>query len=233
MSGRYNTWKYRKSGRAQDAIRRRRQAAPAVARYNPRLSLTSYKFGIRRHVCGAEPQSFLLSGTLGTGYALSFKFNDIPNFSATYANIYDQVRLDMVDVTIVPSWNVQQALPSANAWHSRPEIFAAVDKSVATIPSAVGTILQYANHQMSAGGLKIKLRPEMQAIQSDTVTTDPTYQVKNKDGWVNTDLPQNLDILHNGVRIWVDYDFSSSGVPNPPPSYRIFMKYYFSGKCQN
>lgn len=229
----YSNWKYRRTGRAADAIRRRRQAAGSVVRYNPRLSLTSYKFGIHKHVCGATPQEFALTPTLGVGYAISFSFNQIPNFSSTYSNIYDQVRIDMAEVTIVPSWNTMQPLPGANALPSRPQLFGAVDKSVATVPGALGTILQYANHKMSSGTMRFKLRPEMQAIQSDTVTGDPTYQVKNADGWVNTDIANNMDILHNGIRLWCDYDFSTITAPNPPLTYRVFIKIYFSGKCQN
>lgn len=233
MPATYNTWKYRKTSRAADAIRRRRAAAPAVARYNPRLSLTTYKYGQHKHVCGTEPQVFSLTGIVGTGFAISFKFNDIPNFSGTYAHIYDQIRLDMVEVTIVPSWNTQQANPGANAWESRPQLFGAVDKTICTIPANIGTILQYSNHKMSTGRMFFKLRPEINVVQEDNIGQDTTVQIKNQDGWMSTDVPNNFDALHNGIRLWCDYDWTVGGVPSPAPQFRIFMQYYFSGKCQN
>lgn len=236
MPGRYNTWRYSRTRRARDAIRRRRATAPAVPRYNPRLSLLSYSTGIRRHCVGAELTSATLATAHGAGFALTFAFNQIPGFSATYNALYDQLRLDMVEVTLVPSWNSLAIAPAAAAAvPNRPVIFAAIDKTNATAPSGLGTILQYGNHKMSTGIMKLRLRPQILAVQEDTtLSDDPQIVINNRDGWLPTDNPNTASVNYSGVRVWVDYDWTAMNTPpDPYPQIKAICKYYFSGKCQN
>lgn len=229
---------YRYYRRLQKAQRVSSQRAivpypPRTPRFNPRLSIAQYTYGQHKHVIGVDPEQFgdlSLSATNGTGEGYNFTFDMIPNWANTYANIYDQVRMDMVEITFIPSWDIVQPAPGANTI-PRVILFGAVDKTSSDAPSGVGTITQYANHKYSKGTLTFRFRPQLSVVQDDTVTADPRVMVKNRDGWLSTDIANHDTVPHNGVRVWADYHWT--GQLDVYPKYRIVAKIYFTGKYQN
>jgi len=130
------------------------------------------------------------STTLPTFYGLSFNVNSLDNF-ASYAAVFDQYKIDMIEVLINP--DVTEVTTGSQAVGS---YLSAVDYDDATVPTTLAQLGGYASCQTSSGTVSHfhRWRPQFAvAAYSGTFTS---YSAST--GWIDCAYP---NVQYYGLKI--------------------------------
>ena len=170
-------------------------------------------------------QSYL--GTLtstATGDSLSilkFNLDDIPGY-ADLATVFDQYKIDKVDLRFVPNGNTNALIPGGPQ-QARARLYTAFDANDATVPSTLNEVLQYQNCSQTPylEEYKRTVYPRLAVNSSDeegTVTLGPA------NSWCQT---AQKDVDWYGLKIGVS---ASGNLANTTQTWLVLAKFYFSFK---
>jgi len=175
-------------------------------------------------VTSITQQSYL--GTItstATGDSLSilkFNLDDIPGY-ADLAAVFDQYKIDKVDLRFVPNQTNQGMVASAALYRSR--LYTAFDPNDATVPSTLNELIQYQNCSQTPylEEYKRTVYPRLAVNSSDeegTVTLNPA------NSWCQT---SQKDVDWYGLKIGASANGNSAPTVQ---SWLILAKFYFSFK---
>ena len=154
--------------------------------YRPIGSLQTFK--VRQTL--APQFLYNTSTTLPTFFGLSFLASSLDNF-ASLANVFDQYRIDMIEVLIIP--DVTEVTPGSAGTSL---YLSAVDYENSTAPSSLAELGGYASCIESSGNSQHYHRWEPQFAVAAYSGTFTSYAAQS--GWVDCSSP---NVQHYGLKI--------------------------------
>lgn len=196
-----------------------RKTVKSYAPYSKRKSKYSPK------VTSFVQQSYL--GTLtstATGDSLSilkFNLDDIPGY-ADLATVFDQYKIDKVELRFVPNGNTNALIPGGPQ-QARARLYTAFDANDATVPSTLNEVLQYQNCSQTCylEEYRRTVYPRLAVNSSDEegiVTLGPA------NSWCAT---SQKDVDWYGLKIGVS---ASGNLANTTQTWLVLAKFYLSFK---
>lgn len=171
--------------------------------------------------------------SVNTGF-LEFRADQISDWG-TLRSVYDQYRIESVDVTFVPKMNtVGGVATAAGTSVFTPQmcgIFAtALDYDSNTVPSAMINVLEYGNAKWTRGTSLhrrvFKPKANLMSVLPGTSTSTAVFPPNNgKNPWLSTEGAVGPAVPHYGIRYAVE---DSDGMQIV---YDIIVKFKISLKC--
>jgi len=145
---------------------------------------------------GASPFVSALANANGY-FVIPFEMTDVDQ-SASFAGVFDQYRIDKIEVKITPEMNALNDVNVASPNATNPMIYVALDFDDANTPTSLAYIRQYDNVQSAVyadGGFFITILPSFTpALWSGGAFT--AYAVERA-GWIDA---SNLSVPHFGLK---------------------------------
>lgn len=136
-------------------------------------------------------------GAGATGFATSFKLNDLVN-SSEFTQLYDQYMIKGIKVSLIPRYSQN---PSAPVPAQGGNVWSVLDYDDVTAPTTIDTLMQYQNVKRTRTHM-VHSRYFKPAVAAEIFNTGLTTNYNPKK---NVWLDCNLDTTeHYGIKWWVD-----------------------------
>lgn len=156
------------------------------------------------------------TGTLGTGIAKHFKFDDIGD-RADIMDLYDVYRIEKIDIRYIPAWNV-----AANTGSQIAAMYYVFDPVDDTTPTSNAEMLNYSRVHIHPTNKPFTFSIVPAMMQSIGVVASNEYStVKTNTLWLT-----NTDTKSYGFKLWVDpINVNSAPIGTIIYTYHISAKY--------
>lgn len=169
------------------------------------------------------------------GGAMQFRITDLPGYT-DFTNLFDQYRIDQVDVEISHLFNSSTSGGSPGS----PPLAGATMPTVMYCPDFDDAVVPTSQTQLAArqrtkqwtfrgdgGPLKFSVKPRIASLVYKTSGTTIGYTVADQSTWVNQAF---TDVPSYGVKLWFQDMFQTTGGPTGMTHFRVKMRYHLSCK---